>query len=256
VVSWQLAEDRLSLHEPVFLGLKVDNTTDTAAILDLGPNFTAGLIVRVTDANGKPVGRSVIPPRDGLARLGVVRVEPRSVFVRDFVVNAWAAFTEAGRYSIAVTFKNPILLGALSVPPPPETFLALLVEERDEGRLRKKCEDLLTRITAPEIDAASIEDARLAMEALTHVPHAFSVEYLVRATTAPIDIVSSRALAELAEIGTPAAINAISEVAQRTGSLAVEAQRHLARIEALSRDPLLRERVRRAKEAAQADPKN
>jgi hypothetical protein len=143
-------------------------------------------------------------------------------------------------------------LGELSIAPPAESFHMLVIEEFDEARLRRTCEALLARATVPA-SAESVDDALFAMEALTRVDHAIAVEYLVRSINAPVDLAASRALARLAEFATPDAIAALTVTSQKNAYLAEEAQRHLKRIRELEQNPALRERIRLAKEAAEAD---
>ncbi len=251
VVTWQLVESKLTLHEPVLLRLTVQNTANTAAEFNLGHSFIKGIAMRVTDADGRPMGVP-LPEPTGLGETGIVRIEPRATYVRDFLVNNWYSFSQPGSYLIGVTLKNPILLGELAIAPPPESFTTIVIGEFDEARLRQQCEALLSRITAPMVSAVSVEDAWQAAGALIQIHHPIAIKFLVRSLKAPTFVAAGRALGPLADFGTPQAVEALIE-ASRPGVLNSEmARSHLGRVATKIQDPILRARAHAAIEAPQA----
>jgi hypothetical protein len=253
VVAWQLVESKPTFHEPVLLRLTVQNTADTEAEFDFGHSFTKGLAIRITDTAGRPAGVPV-PEPSGLGESGVVRIEPRATYVRDFVVNNWYSFGHPGTYLIGVTLRNSILLGEQAIAPPPEAFDTLVVEELDEARLRRTCEALFSRISLPLTNAANVDDAWQAMGALVQIHHPIAIEFLVRSLDVPIVVAAGRALGPLADFGTPEALEALIEASRPGASNSAMARGHLGRVAAKIQDPLLRARAHAAVQAAPAPP--
>lgn len=252
VIQWQIVESHLTLHEPVVIRVSAENTGDESVVIEFGANFKEGLQIRIIDPNGKTIAVPAYQPM-GLSRVGTVQLRSKGRYVRDFVVNDWYEFASSGQYSIGVLLRHPIRVGAESLPPPPEFFASLVIDSRDEAALRKKCEALLSILMNPSIRFEDTEAVLVAANELGLVRDPIAVEYLVRATNAPVDIANGRAVRALAELGTEEALLALNAISQKPGYLADEARLHLGRIQELNRDPVLRERLRAAKQAAEAD---
>ena len=252
VVTWQLVESKLTLHEPVLLRVTVQNTADTVAELNFGHSFIKGLSVRLTDAAGKLAGIPM-PEPTGLGEAGIARIAPGAVYIRDFVVDNWYSFDHPGKYQIGVTLKNPILLGGLSLAPPLESFHTLAIEEFDEAQLRRTCEVLFARVSLPLTSAANLDDAWQAMGALIQIHHPIAIEFLAKSLTVPIVVAAGRALGPLADFGTPEAIEALLDASRPGAPNAEMARSHLGRVEAKIQDPVLRARAHSALQAPRAE---
>ena len=66
-VSWRVTDDRLTLNEPVLLQLVVDNHSADAVDLDLGADFSEGLLITIVTPAGATVRTA---PKEASSKVG------------------------------------------------------------------------------------------------------------------------------------------------------------------------------------------
>lgn len=244
--SWQIQDPRVSLHEPVILRLSVENLGTDLAQLDLGANFTQGLLVTIITPEGRVIPIPPIEP-NGLSRIGRVRIHPGDRYVHDFVMDQWYAFDSPGRYGIRVGLRYPITSAGLNFPIP-ESIQTVAVEPRDEAALRRRAEALLTQAFRADNtkNANLIPDADEAMLAMRYLRDPVAIPYLIQALASPVLAVQGGAVTGLSRFPEPQAVNALIGYTKGTGSYIEYARGELTRMAARTQDPGLRRQIQAA----------
>lgn len=251
IVSWQLPDSRITLHEPVMLRLLVQNYSSDPAILDLGANFKQGLLVTIITPGEAVLPRPTWEP-DGLHDLGRVRIEPGASYTREFAMDEWYDFDSPGQYGIRASLRFPITIGNRSFTPTGDTFQTITIEARDEAALRRRCEALAARIANTIVDPNTfvepnaVEDVERAALVLRYVRDPVAVPYLVRTLTSPFLGAQGSAILALGKFSTPEAVDALVSAATGPGSYASEATTALHQLAQRTQDPELRDHIYRA----------
>jgi hypothetical protein len=205
---FSLDKPSISLREPVFIKLEVENPLAEAISFDLGIHAKARFRLSIAE----PAGTMVSPPaleEVGFGRSGNVTVGAGETFHEEILVNEWYQFPEPGTYQVrlkisdlALKTESGALLSNQVVSPP----MILQVGPRDPMRLTKLCE----RLT---------EQARTSRSYPIRGQSAHTLSYVVDPVAVPY-------LAKLA--GTPllrrAAVHGLARIAQAEGLESVIAQ--------------------------------
>jgi len=210
-VSWQLADERITLNEPVILKLSVENTTRDSVVLNLGDDFEGRFLITIITPQGTVLHR---PPRgtgNRIAVLGRVQIEPGAVYIRNYTIDEWHGFDSPGKYGIGVTPQIPVTVGDRSDTLSAETYQTITIGAADETALRRRCEELLAIAfkTHTVVNVDTIEKADQALHALSSVRDPIVIPYLARAVISPTLIVQDRAAVALTRFSTPEAITAL-----------------------------------------------
>jgi hypothetical protein len=237
ILSWQLLDERITLHEPVMLSLSIYNQGSDVAMLDFGSNFTQGLLVTVITPGGTVVRTPPLEPPEGTSSIGRVALEPGARYVREFVMDEWYDFDLPGKYGIGVSLRFPITVGKSRVLPPGETFGAITIDARNETALRKRLDDLMARATDTDSGDVSMEVARI----LNRISDPMVIPYLIRLSHLPL--AQHIAIRALGKFSTAQAIDALISIAAGNGLDASWTKVTLLQIAQRVQDPKLQERI-------------
>lgn len=241
-VSWSAALERISLGEPVVLNLSVRNESSSTAVLDLGQDFTQGLRVTVIKPDGTTVPTPVKEASNGFHALGTVQINPGETYTREFVIDEWYQFDSIGKYEVQASLRFPIAVANLSFIPTSGTASTILIEPRDEAALRRRCDDLATRISMPRF----VDDDGYAARALSAVRDPVAVPYLIRALYSDFPYGRSIAVRALTKFSTPEAIDGLIPIARAGGPDASLIRAHLLQTAQKLPDTDLRQHIYRA----------
>ena len=243
VISWQVSEPSITLHEPVILKLLVENTGNESVALDFGANFTQGLLISIIDPSGTLTRRPTLEPK-GIVSVGRAEIAPGAKYVREFVLDEWYPFESIGQYAVGVSLRYPITVGSRQVPPPEEVFVNVAINLRDEAALRRRCIALATVAGRKYEDVQSVEEGDAAMKALANMRDPVVVPCLVRLTSHFQNRLS--AISALGRFSTPEAVDALIPIVVRRGFDAIEARQALLEIQRRVQQPDLRDKIETA----------
>jgi len=214
---WQLEAVRLrynlptsvSLGEPVVVTMTVENASSKPTAVDLGWNRVGAFMFQVLEPGG--TRRQFKPTiEEGIAKNSIVRVQPNDSFEQWVVLDEWFEFRRAGNYSVSISIDTTTArrLGA-SLSVPGEGPQVVRVEPRNDVRLRRRCQELLSLIVprSPRFLEA--------LKVLTHVSDPVAVPYL-RQVLAADPAFGSQIVAGLERIKNPEAIAVLEKLS--TGS--------------------------------------
>jgi len=239
-LSWQLADSRITLHEPVLLKLTVENTGVVAATLDLGWNSRQGLLVTVIRPDGTIAKAAAFDPGDETGTITRISIGPGTADTEEFVVDQWYVFDKPGQYRIGASLRFPFKFGDVPLAPgemfhaaplfdapddprtrvTPATFQTITIEARDEATLRQRAESLVARALKPALErtpGAQDMDREVAMRALDSIRDPAVIPCLMRLVT-PSFVLGTNALGSLARflngpLSNPAGLQAFIAVA-------------------------------------------
>jgi hypothetical protein len=279
-LSWQLEDSRITLHEPVLLKLKVENTGSVPTTLDLGWKSREGLLVTVIKPDGTIVKAPAFDPAgDESGAITRIPIGPGAIDTEVFVVDQFYVFDQPGQYEIGASLRFPFRFGdgplapgeifhagPFSIPDNPRTrvmpvtFQTITIEARDEAALRRRAESLVERAvklqTTPGTHAMDREallhagrDHEVAMRALDVISDPAVIPYLMRLIT-PSFVGGASALSSLAKflngpLSDPAGLQAFIQVAKgpQQGRLASEARGELLFKARRTSDPALQKQI-------------
>jgi hypothetical protein len=221
IVSWQVPDPVVTLHEPVLLRFVVDNPSRDAVTVNLGADGAQGLLVTIITPAGV-VLRPSLHLTDGLHEGIEAHVEPGGRYIHDVLVDQWYDFDTPGRYGLGVALRYPISAGTRHLAPPAESFYTVTIAQRDEAALGRRCESLVGRLFTDVVDENNVADSLEAMRALSYIRDPVVVPYLVRSLKSTFSIVRGRTIHALARLSTPEALRALVYVA--TGDSPEEAR--------------------------------
>lgn len=182
----------LSMGEPVFAELRVRNESIGPVRIDFGRNFLGNVHLVVNGVTAPPPG---MPPGGGISFPGEATLKPGEVYARRLLLNEWHDFSEPGKYEIRLMLESqPIRL---------EASMTLEIGPRDPARLAEVCEELATMAKSYHA-----EQARQAGKALSYAGDKACLPAMVRVLKESFTG-KEGAIAGLARLGTPAAIQAI-----------------------------------------------
>jgi hypothetical protein len=235
-VSYSLARDHITLHEPIILNFRIANETSQPVVVDLGANHQEVFSFTIE----KPDGSKVEPPRkvpDGSFAIGRVSLKSTQAYVQKLLLNEWFEFPTPGQYEISVRLVKPQItprgVDIYDIYGAPEFRTTLYVQPREAVRLKEICADLQAQI----LKAATVADATEPAEALSYVNDPIAIPYLE-------DVLKSRlllewyAIAGLERIGTEEAVRVLKAASKsRNSDTARLAQRALNRMKTPSKHP-------------------
>jgi hypothetical protein len=202
------ARKDVSLHEPIFFELLIENRSTRGLGFDLGSNLRGNLRVEMVRPDGST--RVVrLPTPDGMSIKGTVALRPLDVYAGEYVLNDWVDFDQPGAYAVHLQIESPFQAGdGTTWNNPGVITFNFAVGDRNGERLRAVCQHLAQVASGRESAARSINAAR----ALTYVFDDIAVAAMgdvVRASNLSDFVIAHG----LARIGTPSARTLLNEMA-------------------------------------------
>jgi hypothetical protein len=201
--EFRLADDEVSLHEPVRLDLTIRNRSTKRVEVDLGHNARSNLAFVVTTPDGT---RHVLPrpAAQGLGISGEVTLEPGQSHTERYLLNEWFPFPLAGTYTIEAALSGRPRLGHRSITTSAPQILTLIVAPRDEKRL----EAVVRQLATTAIHEKNAEKQMVAANALSLIDDPVAVPHLIQLLRSR-SWSRAEAARGLARIATPAALAAL-----------------------------------------------
>ena len=198
--NFSMPEKTVTLHEPVYVLLSINNASQEPISLDLGKDREANFLFVVTDAAGRRVS---VPPRlgGGFGESGHVLLDAGGTYSQKLLLNKWYRPTRPGAYRVQVTLGPPPQRARPGYPAWSSDLMSFRVLPRDPSRLAGVCQSLLDL-------ALRSADYRVSSGAaidLSYIRDPIAVPYLsvLLAADKPV---SSTAVAGLRRIATPEAV--------------------------------------------------
>jgi hypothetical protein len=219
----------VTLNTPVVLELLVTNTSREVFTVDLGPRYVFHLLFDSTGPGG--IRQTVNGARNlnGEYVWHSIAVAPNQPPVsRIIVLDAFLDFPTPGAYEVTVKFTGSVQHGPnVELDLLRETTFHLTLLPRDEGVLRRLCEDLMPLVLRQK---GVSQDQKEAAERLAFIRDPVAVPYLRRGVDAESSAYDLM-LEALVRIGTPAAREALVELTGHGADwIAAAARRALARV--------------------------
>jgi hypothetical protein len=176
-LSLSLAANEISLHEPVMVEARVNNTTSEDIKADFGTDLKDGFHFKVVRPDGRKERTPAPERREGFHIGGAVTLEPGMSFAVRLTLDQWFDFSELGEYVIEGELGNPIeTLDGSTIEEPGKFRSSLRVVPRDSQRLRNVCSNLLSN--AMNAMSLSWQEAADFADALSRVNDPVAVPYL------------------------------------------------------------------------------
>jgi hypothetical protein len=213
LLSFSLAVDQISLHEPVIVEARVNNSTTGLIKADFGDNLKGGFHFKVTRPDGREERTPPPPRREGMFIYGEVTLEPGESFVLRLALDQWFDFSELGDYVIEGKLGNPIeTLDGSTIEEPRRFRSGLRVLPRDARRLTSACSNLLSNaMNLPWQEAADFA------EALSRVNDPVAVPYLEQLLESG-DRLERYAIAGLERVGNLEAVRVLVNATETLGT--------------------------------------
>lgn len=233
-VSFRLEQDRVVLNQPIILRQSISNNSADSVQIDLGPAFKQDISFKIGFPDGREETVS-LPPRDGLALLGRIRLETGESFEQRLVLNEWVNLTMIGRYSVqGILNKAGPNRSVPLIPVVHSPTISFMLEKEDAGHLQAISAWLISDIE----DSKTGTEASTAALALAYVENDVALPYLVKAfhSTKKVEIVI---FSVLAKRGTPLAMKVFTTIANESSDpeLRARAKTGLELLRAKQRDP-------------------
>ena len=248
-VSFTLASP-ITLNEPVFVDVLIENGLTRATTIDLGWKDQGFFAFKVVTPDHKEIYMSSGAPKDELGWRIARHLKPEEQYSARFLLNKWFSFDRAGTYKIlaksalVVLDRTPIPCAAenhayfqVIVK---ETILDLTILPRNEAVLKERCDTLLREVTK----GRGVHRIR-ALEELSYITDPIAIPYLIKLAE---DMEEGAAIRGLTRIGTDEAMEAMIVVTKseydkrRAASAKAILRKKLPQI----RDPEIRKKVMEA----------
>ena len=230
-VSYSLAKNQFTLHEPVLLELTMKNGLPEPVEVDLGTDRKQGLQFTVR----QPDGKTVQPPqwrREGISRIGRLMLESGQIYRQEILLDEWYEFPAPGKYELSVRMTAPIkTLQGESAGEPAEFRATVEIRSRDTDHLKQVAAKIVEQING----AASYEEAAQAAEVLSHINDPVAVPYMEKALASD-HMVESILIGGLEKIGNEEAVRVLTSASSNpNGDVAELARAALDRLNAKPR---------------------
>lgn len=173
VVSYE-AQSPVTLHEPIFIKLTINNGLNEGIKFNLGKNDKSNFSVTVT----RPNGALVRVPRindAGFGSIGKHSLDPSGSYSQNLLMNQWFDFNEIGRYRIEISLDGPIeRVSGKRVDAQVNNVFTIQIEPRNPAKLKEKCEGLFKIIETSNSYSEVIEAAT----ALSFINDEVAIPYL------------------------------------------------------------------------------
>jgi len=198
-ISFALETPGVTLHEPVFVELKIENSLPEQVTFELGFQEKANYHFTLTE----PGGSTVTPPgiwEGGFGATGHMALKAGGAFERKVLVNEWYEFKKPGDYGIQIKLTHLALTtasGTLLVSEASSPQMLLRVDPVDPSKLSEVCQALLDAARTSRGFAKRAENAL----ALSYILDPVAVPYLAKLAKMPqLDDVGVAGLARIANV--------------------------------------------------------
>lgn len=201
--GFELLENIVTAHEPVYLKLSVHNRLAERIHFDLGLDRERTVEVVVTDPKGSKI-EAILPEEGGVHRAGIVVVQPGEDYSQTFLLNQRYQFDNQGDYKVQVTLRGGIWTESGKPVPVASSVLALSVAPRDPKRLENVC-DRLAKASSGYSNYQALQDAAVS---LSYIQDPVAVPYLAKVLSYH-NSVSQYAVQGLVRIGSADALQVL-----------------------------------------------
>ena len=212
---------------PVFLDLKLQNSSTDTVRVNMGPHAKWNYEFTLVDASG--AAREIPPYRQyGPGPKSTVTLGPHETHTRRLVFNEWYTFRNPGDYTLKVQL-TVLLSSSANVSWQKEFFddIRVQVAPHDAERLKETC----ARLAATALDPSAGEAAALHSFALSYVTDPVAVPYLARILKEGAPAARENAIRGLARVGTSEAVEILkSNLATADSQLRTQIQSALSQI--------------------------
>ncbi len=241
LVSFSVVSAKVTLHEPLMIDFVVNNTSAETLEFDLGPdrkeNFRLTLTRpdRTTRANQLQI--------DGVARGGKIMILPGQSYRQKLLVNEWFDISQQGTYTVSVEMITPIRSkkGQVITNGANGRF-TIQVLSRDPDKLGEVCDALFNQMMTSD----TYEQVSESAVALSFIKDPVAVPYLERMlkTDKMVELIAIQGLARINDReAVEVLINALK---LQKPEITTSAQYALSQIEVETKDPSLKQQIRRA----------
>jgi hypothetical protein len=227
-------------HQPIDFTFLIHNFTAQSVTVDLGDNRKANLVLRIAFPNGTR-NEFRLPQREGLARIGQVKVDAGDTYSQPLLINEWADLSTPGVYQIAIQVRGLMRSGNGSIVEQLESQSVVAdVRSPDDRVLASFCLDILQRL----LSSRSYIDAEHAAEVLSYTHDPIAVPYLAKAFLSPYPI-EALLVAGLERISNDDSIRVLLDVARTRPEAATEIKQALGRLRKQTSNLELQEQISR-----------
>lgn len=250
----RLAEEEISLHEPVVVELAIENPSPSTIEVDLGVAGIEALEIEILDRNNRKVER--IAPALGPEVWhtgGKVSLQPNEGYRSGLVLSQWFALEEPGDYEVIIEFTGPVVSQAGGDVEVERRFnLPLRVLPRNPERLREVAGELVQRACQNR----DLEAAYEAAQVLSTIDDPAVIPFL-RDSLQCSYTTQGIAVAALGHLATNEAVSVLLAAAEAEDRELADLARHaletLLRGERTSITPDLRSRIEAVLETSESD---
>lgn len=230
-VSYSLAQDQFTLHEPVNLTFIVKNELTQPIKLDLGENRKGNFILTIKQPEGKSV-RLRLPERGGTSRISRVSLEPGQTYTQNLLLNEWYEFLTLGNYELTISIATTIQTQeGLSIGEISGFHTTLEIKPKDSAHLKQISARLAERVA----NSPSYDEAAEAALALSYIRDSAAVPYMEKAIVSG-HMVEQIVIAGLERLGDEKAIQALIALStNQDREIAILARRALKRVQQRSK---------------------
>lgn len=242
LVTFSLASRSITLYEPMMIEYAVHNTRSEILAFDLGRNRKENFRLVLTPPDGQVLTRQ-LSIKEGIAIPGRIAVQPGQSYRQTLLVNEWFDIAAVGKYKVSVQMITPIQTkdGAVITKSAGANF-DFEVLPRDTNKLSEICERLFNQLARSN----SYIEARDSATTLGYIKDSVAVPYLERVVNSD-KMVERIAIEGLGRINNREAVDALVNILNsQKPEVVASAQFALSRIEAETKDPSLKQQIRRA----------
>jgi len=240
-VSYSVASNKITLHEPVILSFTVRNDLERTIKFDLGFGRKEAFLITITQPDGAKIELPRFQP-EGLGLIGRTQVRSKQIYTQNLLLNEWYEFKMLGKYEIAINLTNPMqTLEGKNIETNTRYRTSLEIYPRDGERLKQVCAALARKVAT----ASSYDNASEAVLALSYVNDTVAVPYLDEVLKSNrLELIAIKGLERIANYEAVDVL--ISALKIQTGETSRLARYALVRIEQKALDQRIKERVRQA----------
>lgn len=150
LVSFSVASDQITLHEPMVIIFAINNTYDETLKIDLGRNRKQHFRFKLTRPDGS-TQTNRLGIEEGAAWEGEMTIPPGQSHKQQLLVNEWFDISQTGNYTVSVEMTTQILSkeGQVITEGANNNF-SINVLPRNPEKLREVCDNILYQITTSD----------------------------------------------------------------------------------------------------------
>lgn len=247
MLSVELVPDVVTLHEPVFVEIGLQNESTQRVEADLGIARIGEFAFRIVAVSGGAVSKLFQPVGPTIFHTGGdIVLQPGERYSARHLLNEWFTIDSPGKYLVNVRFTGTVIAEEPGELPVPREFsLPLKVLARDPERLQALGRTLL----ASACQSRDLGAALNAAKTLSHLEDAAMTPFLAAMLECSY-LVQVEAIAALARQDTTEALDALIRAARGSDIALAELARNALRWQISRRSPQLEPDLRQRIEEA------